>query len=106
GVSWIGARATPISAGVTGYSAKAKTDGGFNGLSGTHVEGGYVYVADTGNARVMKYDATTGAFIGWIGSVATSPLGGESGCAGAAPNTPTPGWCLGGTSKFSTLSTG
>jgi hypothetical protein len=58
---------------------------------------GNLYVADSANARVNKYNSS-GAFQGWIGNIATSPTGGATGCNGAAAGTVTPGWCKGGTS--------
>jgi hypothetical protein len=34
--------------------------------------------------------------VGWRGQIATSPTGGDVGCAGAAVGGVTPGWCTGG----------
>lgn len=63
---------------------------------------GYLYVMDTMNARINKYVANTGAFVGWIGRISTSPTGGAAGCNGAAVGNFTPGWCTGGTSTSGT----
>jgi hypothetical protein len=57
------------------------------------------------NSRVSKYDNTTGAFIGWLGKIATSPTGGGTGCAGAAIGSFTPRWCTGGTAASGVLGT-
>jgi sugar lactone lactonase YvrE len=57
---------------------------------------GDVYVADTYNHRISKYNSS-GVFQGWMGAIATSPTGGAAGCSGAAVGTATPGWCTGGT---------
>ncbi len=66
--------------------------------AGVYSDGTYLYIADQSNGRIDKVNASTGAFIGWIGKILTSPTGGVSGCAGAAVGTITPGWCTGGTS--------
>jgi sugar lactone lactonase YvrE len=62
-----------------------------------------IYVTDYGTHRILRFDASTGAFKGWIGDISTSPTGtyggGTNVCLGAAVNTFTPGWCLGGTGK-------
>ncbi|MBL7716286.1 MAG: putative Ig domain-containing protein [Bdellovibrionales bacterium] len=66
--------------------------------------GGYFYVADTTNHRVSKYRFAPGLygnFLGWQGSIVTSPTGGGAGCAGAQSGTVTPTWCTGGTSGTS-----
>ncbi len=85
----------------TGGSAKSGNgDGMMNTPTGIYVDGsGNLYVADSGNFRINKYNASTGAFIGWIGNINASPTGGDTGCAGAGTGTFTPGWCKGGTGK-------
>lgn len=60
-----------------------------------------IYVADTGNHRINKYNSS-GVFQGWIGKIATSPTGGAAGCNGASVGAFTPGWCTGGTSASGT----
>jgi sugar lactone lactonase YvrE len=60
-----------------------------------------IYVVDTGNHRINKYNSS-GVFQGWIGKIATSPTGGDAGCNGASVGTFTPGWCTGGTSASGT----
>lgn len=74
-------------------------DGMFNGPFGTTILDGYLYVTDYNNHRIMKYDASTGAFLGWSGKISTSPTSGDAGCNGATGTTP--GWCKGGTSAAS-----
>jgi DNA-binding beta-propeller fold protein YncE len=82
-------------------------DGMMNNPTGVAVDsGGYLYVADMGNNRINKYNSSTGAFIGWIGGISTSPTGGAAGCNGAGAGTITPGWCTGGTSTAINLSGG
>jgi sugar lactone lactonase YvrE len=116
---WIGKIATSPSAGATGCSGASAgtfTPGwckGGTAASGTNdgmlatPEGitldanGNLYVADSANHRINKYNSV-GAFQGWIGSIATSPTGGATGCNGAAVGTVTPGWCKGGTSTSGT----
>lgn len=55
---------------------------------------GYMYVAD--GSQINKYKLSTGAFVGWIGWINTSPTGGATGCKNAAVGSYTPGWCKGG----------
>lgn len=60
----------------------------------------FMYVVDSGNHRITKHHKVTGAFVGWRGMIgANSPTAGPVGCNGAAENTVTPGWCVGGSSK-------
>ena len=88
----------------TGGTSTGGTDDGMFGNTFDVVEdsSGYLYVSDFTNHRVMKFIASTGAFVGWIGAVNTSPTGGAAGCAGASAGTFTPGWCTGGTSAAGT----
>ncbi len=65
-------------------------------------QGDWLYQLDGGNARINRFALATGAFGGWVGRIATSPSGGDPGCAGAAAGDPTPGWCLGGTAMTGT----
>ncbi|MFL5815765.1 MAG: hypothetical protein ACJ763_19510 [Bdellovibrionia bacterium] len=59
---------------------------------------GNIYVSNENNYRINKYNSS-GAFQGWMGTIATSPTGGAAGCSGAAAGTDTPGWCTGGTAS-------
>jgi DNA-binding beta-propeller fold protein YncE len=81
-------------------------DGFLNSPSGVAVSAtnNALYVFDRYNNRISRFNATTGAFTGWIGRIGTSPTGGDAGCSGAASATFTPGWCTGGTA--SALNTG
>jgi len=85
-----------------GASSSGMGDGMMNGPSHVAFDAsGNLYVSDWGNARINKY-SSTGAFMGWIGNVLSSPTGGAAGCNGAAVGTFTPGWCTGGTSQGGT----
>ena len=86
---------------VGGTTTSGTGDGMTNQPSSIVYSGGYLYVSDSQNARVQKYDATSGAFIGWRGNIATSPTGGDTGCSGAPAGTVTLGWCKSGTSSIS-----
>lgn len=81
-----------------GTSVYGSGDGMMNGPAGIALDSsGNLYVTDAGNHRIQKF-SSSGAFLGWIGNIATSPTGGAAGCSGAAVGTVTPGWCTGGTS--------
>jgi sugar lactone lactonase YvrE len=83
-----------------GASASGNGDGMMNLPSAVKVDSsGNLYVTDYSNHRINKYDST-GAFIGWVGKIATSPTGGALGCNGATVGTATPGWCKGGTATL------
>ncbi len=72
----------------------------FNTPKGIWADDTNVYVSDSGNNRIMKFNASTGAFIGWkgwIGSVTGISCLSGTPVAGAA----TPDWCTGGTSVSS-----
>lgn len=58
------------------------------------VTGNALYVADAFNYRVQKFTLSTGAFVGWIGSIATT-----GGTCTAGVGLFTGGWCSGGTSQ-------
>ena len=58
----------------------------------------HLFVVDTNAHKILKFTASTGAYIGWIGLIGTSPTGGDTGCNGAMVGTFTPGWCTGGAS--------
>jgi hypothetical protein len=116
-VGWIGKVASTPSGGVAGCTGTAvgiKTpgwctggssatlgtgDGMFTLPSGVVVDGTSLYISDTGNNRILKHNASTGAFVGWTGNILTSPTGGEAGCSGGSVNSGTLGWCTGGTSQ-------
>jgi hypothetical protein len=62
--------------------------------------GGHLYIVDSENKRVVKVEAASGAFVGWIGGIGQPPTGGAAGCAGAVSGELTPGWCTGGTGAW------
>ena len=68
----------------------------------TVTDGTYIYVSDSGNHRIQKFNASTGAFVGWIGNISSVPTGGDPGCSSASTSTFTPGWCTGGTATLGT----
>ncbi len=67
------------------------------------VDSTYMYVANYNSHSVQRFRADTGAFSGWIGRVSAPPTGsgpgGPPSCTSTVANDPTPGWCLGGSSK-------
>jgi sugar lactone lactonase YvrE len=69
----------------------------FNSPRGIWADDTNVYVSDFLNNRLMKFNAVTGAFIGWKGFI-TSTAGMT--CASGVPvlGQVTPDWCTGGTS--------
>jgi hypothetical protein len=69
-------------------------DNSFATPTGMFHDGTYLYVSDF-NGRIKKINKATGQTMGWIGGITTSPTGGDSGCAGGAPMSLSPGWCLG-----------
>ena len=95
---------TPLSGSPTpgwctgGQSGYGDFNGGMGATVGVALDasGTHLYVADTENFRVLKFNAGTGAFVGWIGQIGVSPTGGDTGCAGAQVGSTTPGWCTGG----------
>ncbi len=74
------------------------TDGIMLRPMGMTSDGTFLYVTDNSLHRIQKFNLATGAYVGWIGRISTSPIGGASGCVGAAVGTFTPGWCTGGMS--------
>lgn len=72
-------------------------DSMFNSPRGIWADDLNVYVSDTVNNRLMKFNATTGAFIGWKGYIADAT---GMTCLSGTPVTggTTPDWCKGGLS--------
>jgi sugar lactone lactonase YvrE len=85
-----------------GTPKTGNSDGMLAGVNSSVTDGTYLYTADSSNHRIVKSNATTGAFIGWIGRILTSPTGGDPGCNGATVGNFTPGWCTGGTAQSGT----
>jgi sugar lactone lactonase YvrE len=86
---------------IGGTSAAGASDGMMNAPWGITLDSQneIIYLADYGNNRIGKYNATTGDFSGWIGAVGVTPTGGAVGCSAAAPGSFTPGWCTGGNAQ-------
>ncbi|MBI5507517.1 MAG: choice-of-anchor D domain-containing protein [Deltaproteobacteria bacterium] len=85
---------------VGGTAQLGAADGMFDSPYGLSLAGGYLYVADHWNARVVRYDVASGAYRGFIGTVETTPTGGAAGCTSTDAGAFTPGWCFGGTSQY------
>jgi hypothetical protein len=85
-----------------GRAVNGNGNGQYNAAQSLYYSNGFLYVSDMTNHRIQKINATSGAFVGWMGRILTSPTGGDTGCTGAAVGTTTPGWCSGGTSQSGT----
>jgi sugar lactone lactonase YvrE len=59
---------------------------------------GMLYATDFATSRIVKFNVSTGAPLGWVGASALSPTGGATGCVGLTSGQPAPGWCTGGSS--------
>jgi hypothetical protein len=74
--------------------------GGMNWPDSVAEDGTYIYVTQRNGFAINRYNATTGAFAGWIGEVWTTPTaaatGGPAGCTSVTSGNITPGWCIGG----------
>ena len=105
GKVWLGGAAQSANAwSYGGLPVKGSGDGMLASTLG-HYAGpdGFIYVVDTTGNRIAKFEAVTGAFIGWIGNVSLSPTGGlDSNCSTTASGSQTPGWCIGGSSQIGT----
>ncbi len=82
--------------GVSSNHAASSLEGGFVDIKGIYADSTYLYVLDSGNHRINRYDAASGAPAGWKGRVATVPTGGDTGCTGLSVGDVTTGWCTGG----------
>lgn len=100
-LSWIGTGASSTMNG--SGPASIATDGaaGFVDALDATISGDYMYVADYGANRVLKYNITTNTYMGWIGHVGS--VDGLS-CTGLNVGDLTPGWCTGGRSLSGTPS--
>ncbi|MBN8540504.1 MAG: fibronectin type III domain-containing protein [Deltaproteobacteria bacterium] len=85
-----------------GGSSQVGSDNGhlYNPLDVLHA-GGQIYVLDSSNHRISRYNATTGAFTGWIGRTNTAPSSGCTVGSNGSYNVSVSGWCMGGTSQES-----
>jgi len=73
-------------------------DNAFNGPRGIWADETYVYVADTGNNRVVRLFAASGIADGWKGLIGSTTGMSDSDCIAAGVGNITPKWCKGGTS--------
>lgn len=64
----------------------------------------YIYVLEQDwNARIHRFDKSTGASSGWLGRVSsTVGLGGSGTCSSTSSNVFSPHWCTGGTTTWIT----
>ncbi len=69
----------------------------FNSADQVTISGTSMFISDTGNNRIKRYNWIDGSFLGWIGLTSNrSPTGGDPDCIGALVGGFTPGWCKGG----------
>ena len=82
--------------------ANGSTDGLYSGPTAIAVDTTHdlIYIADTGNTRIVKARASTGAFIGAIGNLSGTSTG-TCPSSGAAP-----GWCTGGAFTWGSIDGG
>ncbi|NUN05211.1 MAG: hypothetical protein HUU57_05570, partial [Bdellovibrio sp.] len=69
----------------------------FNNPSGVWADETYVYVADSGNNRIVRINAVTGTFEGWKGVIGTTAGMTDTDCINAGVGNVTPKWCDNGT---------
>ncbi len=91
---------------IGGSASNGTADGNLSTPKGLAIAGGFLFVVDGNNHRIVRYNLSTGVFAGWTGKISTAPTGGAAGCAGASVGTATPGWCTGGTSGTATITGG
>lgn len=84
---------------VGGTSTSGSGNGQLNQPLDVVHNGGLLYVLDSNNHRVSRYNAVTGAFMGWIGRTNTAPSSGCTVASNGSYNVSTTGWCMGGTSQ-------
>lgn len=81
-----------------GYGISTSGVGGFNNPFDVVEHSGFIYVADYWNHRIQKFNASTGAFEGWVGRIASTISGDSvSACNGLGSGAWTPDWCTKGT---------
>ncbi len=107
-LAWIGQQSVGGSAAQWATSGTAvagsDVDYALNAPIGVTTDASYLYVADTTNGRVSRFELATGVAFGWIGQVGVSTgLTGPAG-AGTCPSTVvgtfTGGWCSGGAAQI------
>jgi len=82
-----------------GTSEAGNADGNLNTPSGIVYVAGNLYVMDAGNHRVSRFNATSGAFAGWIGAINGAVSSGCTPINRGDGNVSSAGWCIGGTSR-------
>lgn len=111
-LGWIGGVGSSPTSGCTGVAGQYSTSGWCKGGSptigwqdgylstptGIYVSGGYLYVIDSGNQRVSRYNALQGTFDGWIGLISSAPATGCTPATVAGRSYSNNGWCKGGQS--------
>jgi hypothetical protein len=73
-------------------------DNAYNAPRGIWADDTYVYIADTGNNRIVRVFAATGVPDGWKGLISSTSGMSDSTCIAAGVGAVTPKWCKGGTS--------
>lgn len=74
-------------------------DGSLSGLLGVATSNGYIYVADGGSNRIVRF-AASGTFAGWIGTIGSTTGMTPGACAAAGVGSFTPDWCFGGSASL------
>jgi hypothetical protein len=88
--------------GVALNTTSGSEDNAFNTPRGVWADDSYVYVVDTGNNRVVRIDASTGAPAGWKGLIdsTTTPFAmTDASCLAAGVGAVTPTWCKQGSAS-------
>lgn len=89
------------SLGQTLNTTSGSGDNSFSSPRGVWADSNYVYVSDTGNNRIVRIDANTGAAAGWKGLIGSTTGMTDSTCISAGVGAITPKWCTGGTAAGS-----
>lgn len=82
-----------------GTWAAGSGNGELNEPTDVAVAGGQLYVMDSHNHRIARFNAVTGAFTGWIGRTNAAPSSGCTVASNGSYNVSTSGWCMGGTAQ-------
>lgn len=98
----LGAKPNPWWGGADLTGNGARIDGALNVPNGITGDGTNLYVVDQAQNRIVKFNASTGAVVGWIGAVNQTPSGGATNCSTASVGSFTPGWCIGGSAASGT----
>lgn len=71
-------------------------NGSLNGPAGLAIHGDHLYVNDSANNRLSKYNKNDGTFVGWVG-ILNDPTGAT--CSAVGTGNFSGGWCVGGTTQ-------